>query len=490
MKAFSIKSTSQLLIVFFLLMFVMANSAFANRGLPDFTDLVEKYSPAVVNISTVQKPTSKSKSKSMEHFKKKMPDFPKDGPFGDWFKKFFDEDGQGGGHGFNGQDKKAQSLGSGFIISGDGYVLTNNHVIEGADKIIVRLTDRRELIAKLIGTDERSDLALLKIEATELPIVKLGNSDKLKPGEWVLAIGSPFGFDYSVTAGIVSAKGRSLPRENYVPFIQTDVAINPGNSGGPLFNLAGEVVGINSQIYSRTGGYMGVSFAIPIDTAMNVVEQLKTDGKVTRGWLGVLIQDVTRDLAESFNMAKPHGALVARVLPDSPAQDAGFEVGDIVVTFNGKNVNHSSDLPPIVGITPIEKDVPVEIIRKGKAQIISVKIGELPKEDDIKVSSRSNGSVGSDRLAVVVMDISDEQRERFELNGDVGVIVKEVESGPAAEAGVRRGDVILMINNVDIENAKHFGEIAKDLPADKSVPVLVHRRGSPIFLAMKVDADE
>jgi len=487
MKAFTMKSFSQIFVVFLFLMFATSNLAFAVRGLPDFTELVEQYGPAVVNISTVQK--AKEKSKSMEHFKRRMPDFPQDGPFGDWFKKFFDDDNQGGG-GFNGEHRKAQSLGSGFVISKDGYVLTNNHVVEGADKIIVRLSDRRELDAELIGRDERSDLALLKIKAKGLPVVKMGNSEKLKPGEWVLAIGSPFGFDYSVTAGIVSAKGRSLPRENYVPFIQTDVAINPGNSGGPLFNLDGEVIGINSQIYSRTGGYMGVSFAIPIDTAMNVVDQLKKDGQVTRGWLGVLIQDVTRDLAESFNMDKPHGALVARVLPDSPAQDAGFEVGDIVVNFNGKEVDHSSDLPPIVGITPIDKSVPVDIIRKGKTKTINVKIGELPKEDDIKVSSRSDGSVTSNRLAVVVFDIPEDQRERLELSGDAGVIVKEVKSGPASESGIRKGDVILMVNNIDIENAKHFKEVAKDLPADKSVPVLVHRRGSPIFLAMKLPDEE
>ena len=487
MKAFTFKSFSQVFIVFLFLMFATSNMAFAVRGLPDFTELVEQYGPAVVNISTVQK--AKEKSKSMDHFKRRMPDFPQDGPFGDWFKKFFDEDNQGGG-GFNGEERKAQSLGSGFVISNDGYVLTNNHVVEGADKIIVRLSDRRELDAELIGRDERSDLALLKIKARDLPVVKIGNSEKLKPGEWVLAIGSPFGFDYSVTAGIVSAKGRSLPRENYVPFIQTDVAINPGNSGGPLFNLDGEVIGINSQIYSRTGGYMGVSFAIPIDTAMNVVEQLKKDGHVTRGWLGVLIQDVTRDLAESFNMDKPHGALVARVLPDSPAQDAGFEVGDIVVNFNGKEVDHSSDLPPIVGITPIDKSVPVEIIRKGKTKTIKVKIGELPKEDDIKVSSRTDGSVTSNRLAVVVFDIPDDQRERLELNDDAGVIVKEVKSGPASESGIRKGDIILMINNIDIKSAKHFKEVASDLPADKSVPVLVHRRGSPIFLAMKLPEED
>ncbi|VAV96064.1 HtrA protease/chaperone protein, partial [hydrothermal vent metagenome] len=306
----------------------------ARSGLPDFTGLVEKNGAAVVNISTEEKRDKRSK-----RIPRRFQDMPENGPFGEWFKHFFGEEGEGNngeGNGFGGPHRYAQSLGSGFIISKDGYVLTNNHVVADADKIIVRLSDRRELEAELIGTDKRSDLALLKIEGDDFPVVKIGSSETLKAGEWVLAIGSPFGFDYSVTAGIVSAKGRSLPRENYVPFIQTDVAINPGNSGGPLFNLDGEVVGINSQIYSRTGGYMGLSFAIPIDVVMNVVEQLKSDGHVVRGWLGVLIQDVTRELAESFGMKKPHGALVARVLPNSPAEAAGFKIGDIVVKFNGK----------------------------------------------------------------------------------------------------------------------------------------------------------
>jgi len=469
----------------------VSSTVFAGtRSLPDFTQLVEQYAPAVVNISTTQK----IKSKSKHNMQRQMPNFPEDSPFGEWFKRFFDEDGRGSGgpDGFNGHNKKPQSLGSGFVISDDGYVLTNNHVIEDAAKIIVRLSDRRELEAELIGTDPRSDLALLKIKADHLPVVKLGDSQKLKPGEWVLAIGSPFGFDYSVTAGIVSAKGRSLPRENYVPFIQTDVAINPGNSGGPLFNLDGEVVGINSQIYSRTGGYMGVSFAIPINIAMNVVEQLKADGYVTRGWLGVLIQDVTRDLAESFNMDKPQGALVARVLPDSPAEDAGFQVGDIVTRFNGREIIHSSDLPPMVGITPIKKKIPVEIIRKGKVTEIDVKIGELPKADDVRVSSKSPSEpdvATSNRMGVTVTDIPEEQRKRFEIHGDGGVIVKQVQDGPASDAGIRRGDILLMINNIDIKDADHFKKAVKNLPENKSVPVLVHRRGSPIFLAMRLPAE-
>ncbi|MDH5546786.1 MAG: DegQ family serine endoprotease [Gammaproteobacteria bacterium] len=459
---------------------MFTTSAFAGLrdNLPDFTQLVEKTSPAVVNISTVQKKAPKAHMRRPQQM-------PEEGPFGEWFKHFFGEEGEGFG-GPGGPERDSQSLGSGFILSADGYVLTNNHVIEDADEIIVRLNDRRELNAEVIGRDERSDLALLKVKATDLPVVNIGKSKELKVGEWVLAIGSPFGFDYSVTSGIVSAKGRSLPKENYVPFIQTDVAINPGNSGGPLFNLDGEVVGINSQIYSRTGGYMGVSFAIPIDVAMNVVEQLKNKGKVIRGWLGVLIQDVTRELAESFGMDKPHGALVARVLPDSPAQDAKFEVGDIIVRFNGREIDHSSDLPPIVGITPIDKSVPVDIIRDGKKKKLMVKIGELPAEDDVKIAS-GNGNTKSKRIAVEVTAITDEQRERLELNDKGGVLVKEVQQGPAHDAGIRRGDVILTINNVDIKDAKHFTEVVEKLPEGKSVPVLVHRRGSPIFLAMKVE---
>ncbi|MGD2112551.1 MAG: Do family serine endopeptidase, partial [Gammaproteobacteria bacterium] len=313
--------------------------------LPSFTGLVKDASPAVVNISTSQKVRT-GMPQLPEGFE--IPDLPEDSPFGELFKYFFDH-GDEGDPGFH----DAKSLGSGFIISKDGYILTNYHVVNEADEVIVRLSDRRELKAEVIGEDKRSDIALVKIEAHDLPVVKIGRSRDLEVGEWVLAIGSPFGFDLSATAGIVSAKGRSLPRENYVPFIQTDVAINPGNSGGPLFNQNGEVVGVNSQIYSRTGGYMGLSFAIPIEVAMDVVEQLKTKGHVSRGWLGVLIQDVTLDLAESFGMKKPRGALVAKVLPDSPAQAAGIKVGDVIVEFNNREVINSANLPPIVGSSQV-----------------------------------------------------------------------------------------------------------------------------------------
>lgn len=446
------------------------------RELPDFTKLVEDNAASIVNISTVQKPQPGTRNKP----RMPVPEIPEGTPFEDWFRHFFGEDGEGP------DDEDARSLGSGFIISDDGYILTNNHVTEDAEKILVRLSDRREYEAKLIGVDERSDLALLKVEAKALPAVKIGSSSELKPGEWVLAIGSPFGFDYSVTAGIVSAIGRNLPRENYTPFIQTDVAINPGNSGGPLFNLKGEVIGINSQIYSRTGGYMGLSFAIPIDVAMTVVAQLKATGHVTRGWLGVLIQDVTRELAESFHMDRPRGALVAKILPDSPAETAGFQVGDVIVQFNGRDIINSSDLPPMVGLTKIDAHVPVAIIRDGKAKTLTVRIGELPDDEEIKLSKAEPRSMSDNRLKVIVKDLTAEQKQALENGHRGGVFVNEVESGPAFDAGVRKGDIILMINNVEIKDAKHFKEVLKTLPEERSLPVLVQRRGGPIFLALKL----
>jgi len=335
--------------------FVLSFQNLQARSLPDFIPLVEENAAAVVNISTILKKSNGSPQVRGHN----MPDIPKDSPFYDFFNKFFGEiPGDMSPH------QQRSSLGSGFIMSNDGYIITNNHVVKDADEIIVRLSDRREFVAEVIGTDERSDIAVLKIEGKKLPILKLGDSSRLKVGEWVLAIGSPFGFDHSVTQGIISAMGRSLPNENYVPFIQTDVAINPGNSGGPLFNLQGEVIGVNSQIYSRTGGFMGMSFAIPVNVVKDVYKQLKEQGHVSRGWLGVLIQDVTRELAESFAMKKPHGALVAKVLSDSPAEKAGFKVGDVIVSFNGDKIDVSSDLPPMVGSTKVGKSVPVKASRK------------------------------------------------------------------------------------------------------------------------------
>lgn len=318
-------------------------------------------------------------------------------------------------------------MGSGFIVSSDGYVLTNNHVVEGADEIIVRLNDRRELPATLVGTDPRSDMAVLKIEnGDDLPVVKVGQSRDLKVGEWVFAIGSPFGFDYTVTAGIVSALGRSLPSENYVPFIQTDVAINPGNSGGPLFNLDGEVVGINSQIYTRSGGFMGVSFAIPIDDAMNVFRQLRDKGSVSRGWLGVLIQEVNRDLAESFGLKRPRGALIAEVMADSPAQKAGLQAGDIVLSYDGDEVQLSSDLPPMVGRTPVGETAELQVLRGGEEIELQVEIGRLPEEGSQQASAPSSDSSGpaSAPLGMMVEPLPADMADSMGVEG--GVVVNNV----------------------------------------------------------------
>jgi serine protease Do len=451
------------------------------RALPDFIPLVEKNAAAVVNISTTLK---KSGRGDMGPHGFNMPDVPENSPFYEFFKKFFGEIPEG-----MEPFEHRSSLGSGFIISADGYVITNNHVIKDADEIVVRLNDRREFVAELIGTDERSDIAVLKVDANDLPTLKLGNSTDLNVGEWVLAIGSPFGFDHSVTAGIVSAIGRSLPNENYVPFIQTDVAINPGNSGGPLFNLKGEVVGVNSQIYSRTGGFMGLSFAVPINVVSNVYHQLRDQGHVSRGWLGVLIQDVTRELAESFNMKRPHGALIAKVLPDSPATAAGLEVGDIVIRFNGEDVGFSSDLPPMVGNSIIGKDVPVDIMRRGKELTVKVKIAELPGEDEIKLARSGSSSKISNALNIAIKDIDDQQRDELGIE-DHGVIVTDVTPGPAGKAGIHKGDVILLINNIKVKDVSHFNELVGDLPVGKSISILIQRRGGPIFLALKLADDE
>ena len=460
------------------LLFIFISHIAIAGTLPDFTPLVESNSAAVVNISTTLKKSESGKIPPGHP----MPDIPEDSPFYDFFKKFFGDIPEGGLEPF----EQRSSLGSGFIISGDGYVITNNHVVKDADEIVVSLQDRREFIAELVGVDERSDIAVLKIDGDKLPIVKLGDSNALKVGEWVLAIGSPFGFDHSVTAGIVSAIGRSLPNENYVPFIQTDVAINPGNSGGPLFNLDGEVVGVNSQIYSRTGGFMGLSFAVPINVVTNVYEQLRDKGHVSRGWLGVLIQDVTRELAESFGMQRPHGALIAKVLEGGPAEKAGFEVGDIVTRYDGMEISFSADLPPLVGNSKVGSNIPVEIIRRGKTKTLTVNIAELPEEDELRIASGGGAnSIQSNTLNISVKDLTKEQRKELQIE-DHGVLVDSVADGPAKKAGIRSGDVLLLINNIKVKDAEHFDEIAGKLPKDKSIPILIQRRGGPIFLALKL----
>ncbi|VAX09930.1 HtrA protease/chaperone protein [hydrothermal vent metagenome] len=462
------------------------------QSLPDFTQMVEKYSPAVVNISTKQKPTKTLMERLPPQYQ--IPDLPKDSPLNDLFRHFFGvppgrphgRPPSGSPHGFEGR-----SLGSGFIISDDGYLMTNHHVVTGADEITVRLSDHREFKAEVVGSDERSDIALLKIDADNLPVVAVSRNRELKVGEWVLAIGSPFGFDHSVTQGIVSAKGRSLPSENYVPFIQTDVAINPGNSGGPLFNLDGEVVGINSQIFSHTGSFMGLSFAIPIDMAMNVVDQIKNKGFVTRGWLGVLIQDVTRELAESFGLSRPYGALVARVQPDSPSEKAGLQPGDVILTFNGDEVANSSALPPMVGAAPVDQPAEVGILRQGEQLTVKVVLGTLPGDVATKAgSAAASAIVRGNRIGVTVRELTKEERSHLGLEAEGGVLAEDVKLGPAREAGIRKGDVIQMINGVYLKDIADFKQQVESLPEGKSVAVLVYRRQGPIFLALKLPEDD
>jgi serine protease Do len=443
-------------------------------ALPEFTEIVEAAKDSVVNISTKTRPRPSDSAESPT-----MPEFPEGSPFGELFEKFFNPENPGE------RRREAQSLGSGFIISEDGYILTNHHVIAGADEVIVRLANREEYVATIVGSDEASDVAVLKVDADGLPMLKFGDSDNLKVGEWVLAIGSPFGFDHSVTAGIVSAKGRSLPTDNYVPFIQTDVAINPGNSGGPLFNLDGEVVGINSQIYSRTGGFMGLSFAIPIEMAVDVADQIKEKGSVSRGWLGVLIQEVTRELAESFGMDNPQGALVAKVLDQSPAAEAGLQVGDVIVEFNGKEVLRSSSLPPLVGRATVGKDADVTIIRDKSREHVMVRIAELPTMTQAAYSPEPESQPKEKTaLGMSVTELSKAAQKKLKVQQGVEVI--DVDAiGSAREAGIVKGDVIVMIDNRGIGSVDDFKAITDALEADRSVALLVQRRSGPVFLAIR-----
>ena len=459
----------------FMLIAVLSLPAALQAALPDFTVIVDEAKNSVVNISTKTKARKSSSDES-----RSIPNLPEGSPFGELFEKFFNHENP------RERRRESQSLGSGFIISKDGYILTNHHVIAGADEVIVRLTNRDEYVAKIIGSDEASDVAVLKVDADDLPTLKFGDSDDLKVGEWVLAIGSPFGFDHSVTAGIVSAKGRSLPSDNYVPFIQTDVAINPGNSGGPLFNLDGEVVGINSQIYSRTGGFMGLSFAIPIEMAVDVANQLKETGRVSRGWLGVLIQEVTRELAESFGMDNPQGALVAKVLDNSPAEQAGLQVGDVIIEFNGKKVMRSSSLPPLVGRSAVGKDAKVTIIRNRSRENIKVRIAELPTSitQASFTPEAENKPVEKYALGMNVTELSKTAQKKLKLQS--GVEVTEVdETGSAREAGIQKGDIIVMIDNLVVETVDDFDTITDDLKVGKSVALLVQRRSGPVFLAIR-----
>ena len=452
-------------------LFISLSIQGASQQLPSFSELAETSSPAVVNISSSK--TVKGRSYSPRGFN--------DPFYDDFFKRFFGEPPSQGQ-----REREVRSGGSGFIISRDGYLLTNNHVVDEADEIIVSLSDRREYKAELIGSDERSDLALLKIEADNLPVVKIGNSDQLKVGEWVVAIGSPFQLNFSVTAGIVSAKGRSIPNgsdSTYVPFIQTDVAINPGNSGGPLFNLEGKVVGINSQIYTRSGGYMGVSFAIPIDYAMDIVNQLKEGGSVARGWLGVSIQEVTSDFAKSLGMSVPKGALVSQVMPDSPAEKAGLQVRDVIVEFDGVEIVYSGDLPQTVGSVKPGSKIEAEIIREGKTKKIKIEVGQLP--ENFSVASASQGNKSND-LGIVVRELTFE--ERREMNIGHGVLITEVNpEGLAAQQGIRKGDIITYLLNEKIRNTRELSSAIEKAKENSDVVMIgIVRDGVQTFRSLKL----
>lgn len=454
--------------------FTQGAHAFAT-SLPDFTVLAEKQGPAVVNISITQ--VSRQGGSPFQGM-------PMDPNLEEFLKRF----GIPGMPGVPGpsqkREYKSQSLGSGFIISHDGYILTNAHVVNAADEVLVKLSDKREFKAKIIGADKRTDVALIKIEANNLPMVRIGDPSKLKVGEWVAAIGSPFGLENTMTAGIVSAKGRALPQENYVPFIQTDVAINPGNSGGPLFNLAGEVVGVNSQIYSRSGGSMGLSFSIPIDVAIDISKQLKDTGKITRGWLGVAIQELTKELAESFGMKKAKGALIAGVEKEGPADKGGLEAGDVITMFDGKAIETSSDLPRVVGSTRPNKLVSVEVLRKGKMRKLRFRIGEMPTKD-IQVSQKSDQPLKekANRIGLTLKALTPQQKKK--LNGKNGLLVINSD-GVAAQAGIRRGDVILGLNNSETQSVDQFNKQINMVSAGKTIAVLVQREESTLYVPIKV----
>lgn len=467
---FGVNSVLRNGLVWTILLSIVAVTKSYALQLPDFVSLVQNEGDAVVKISVR---TNSTRTQGIPGIN------PDDIP--DALKPFLDQLPQAPQN-----QRRGQGFGSGFIISEDGYIVTNAHVVNDAEDILVALQDRREYRAELIGLDKPSDIALLKVNAENLPVTRLGDSDDVQVGQWVLAIGSPFGFEYSATQGIVSAVARNLPADTYVPFIQTDVAVNPGNSGGPLFNTDGEVVGVNSQIYSRSGGYQGLSFAIPINVAKNIVSQLKAKGYASRGWLGVMIQDVSLDLAESFGLDKPTGALIAGVTDDSPADKAGLEQGDIIVDFNGKEVTGSSKLPPMVGSVIVGETVPLTVLRNEKEVVIDVTIAELESDrKKIKVGQKQDSS----RLGLVVGSLDASKMEEFGV--EHGVLVNEIVPGsPAADAGLQPGDILVSLNRTAIKDTSDFAQVVRDLPADKSFAVLVHRGGAALYRAIKIPAGQ
>lgn len=447
-----------------------------SRGLPDFSELAEKQGPAVVNISTTQ--VARNAQATPFPFDESDPAF-------EFFKRFIPRAPGGNAP----REFENKSLGSGFVISADGHILTNAHVVDGADEVTVRLTDKREFKAKIIGADKRTDVALIKIEASNLPVVKLADPAQLKVGEWVVAIGSPFGFDNSVTAGIVSAKGRSLPQENYVPFIQTDVAINPGNSGGPLFNMRGEVVGINSQIYSRSGGYMGVSFAIPIDVAMDVQHQLRASGKVSRGRLGVVIQEVSKELADSLGLSRPMGAVVNAVEKGGPADKAGLEAGDVILRFEGKVIGSSADLPRMVGATRPGTRSVLQVWRKGATRDIPVVVGEMA--DEKQAASRPQRGIkpaeqAANRLGLVVSELTPEQKRELKLQS--GLLIEDVR-GAGARSELRAGDIIVALISkgatTEARTVEQFNKLLAQFEKGSNVTLLIRRGEMQTFVTIK-----
>lgn len=447
------------------------------QELPDFTELVKQAAPGVVNISTTRQVERRS--------------MPFSGPQGqeipEIFRHFFGDQIPFGQGGIPGGSEERHSLGSGFIIDKDGYILTNAHVVDGADEVVVRLNDRRELNAEVVGSDAKTDVALLKVDANNLPTLNIGDSNQLEVGEWVAAIGSPFGFDHSVTSGIVSAIDRTLPSDAYVPFIQTDVAINPGNSGGPLFNLDGEVVGINSQIFTRSGGFMGLSFAIPINVAMDIADQLRSEGRVSRGWLGVVIQPVSRDLAESFGLDGAKGALIAEVAPSTPAADAGLKAGDIILSVNGEEVDSSTTLPRLIGRVNPGEEADLAVLRNGERVEKTVTVGDWPEE--ARAGASGDARDPQSRLGISVAPLEQEQLERLEL--DSGVRVVQVDpAGAAAKAGVRAGDIIVSLDQQDIASPEQLAEVISQVEGNRAVPLRLYRDGRSLFVALRLGQAE